>query len=519
MERRSTRQRKTRRRKKEKLELRVKIENFGPISSGEVKLKPLTLFIGPNNSGKSYTAMLIRSILRTYDSRLLIGMPLPTKTLSKDKNFLHTILAMKLASELKNAFEEISKFLKAQINRLKKEEEIEIPQRITKKISGIICKKLKERLSNEISNSFACPLKELVKTGEKNFVIRAYFNSHRICAKCSENALGLEECPQPEVKIKVGKAKVSVRVGDRVSITEMNKSLWQETIGDEKRSVLATYILNQVSDLYVSEILKIFSTSVSCYYLPAARSGILQGHKLLVASIIEQVPFVGIKRFEIPKFSGIVARFLSSIINLPQEKGSLYRLARTLEKELIEGQIMVSTPKREHYPEIRYLYKDKKIPLPRASSSVSELAPLILYLKYIVEPGDILIIEEPEAHLHPRNQRVLAKFLVRLVRKGVKVIVTTHSEFLVEQLSNFILLSKVKSAQRSKRYKYEKNDFLKPDETAVYIFKYSKKMKGFKTVAVKVTEEGIPQEEFLKIDEALYEETIKLKKEVSKDQE
>jgi predicted ATPase len=42
------------------MELEVEVENFGPISSGRVRLKPLTIFIGPNNSGKSYTAMLIR---------------------------------------------------------------------------------------------------------------------------------------------------------------------------------------------------------------------------------------------------------------------------------------------------------------------------------------------------------------------------------------------------------------------------------------------------------------------------
>jgi len=44
------------------VELEVEIENFGPISSGKARLRPLTIFIGHNNSGKSYTAMLICSI-------------------------------------------------------------------------------------------------------------------------------------------------------------------------------------------------------------------------------------------------------------------------------------------------------------------------------------------------------------------------------------------------------------------------------------------------------------------------
>ncbi len=44
-----------------KVELKIEAKDFGPISSAKITLKPLTLFIGPNNSGKSYAAMLYRA--------------------------------------------------------------------------------------------------------------------------------------------------------------------------------------------------------------------------------------------------------------------------------------------------------------------------------------------------------------------------------------------------------------------------------------------------------------------------
>ena len=44
------------------------------------------------------------------------------------------------------------------------------------------------------------------------------------------------------------------------------------------------------------------------------------------------------------------------------------------------------------------------LPLMNTSSMVSELAPVVLYLRHIVQPGDVLIIEEPESHLHPAMQ-------------------------------------------------------------------------------------------------------------------
>ena len=166
------------------------------------------------------------------------------------------------------------------------------------------------------------------------------------------------------------------------------------------------------------------------------------------------------------------------------------------------------------YPEVRYRSREVELPLHRASSSVSELAPLILYLKYYVEPGSVLIIEEPEAHLHPENQRVLAKYLVRLVRRGVHVLITTHSDYLLEQLNNFVLLSRLEPGKRREQG-YREDDYLKPDEVAVYVFQYDEGSRGYRISEAEVTEEeGIAQEEFLRVDEALYGETLRIAREI-----
>lgn len=127
-----------------------------------------------------------------------------------------------------------------------------------------------------------------------------------------------------------------------------------------------------------------------------------------------------------------------------------------------------------------------------------------------------MIIEEPEAHLHPENQRILAKFLVKLIRKGVNVILTTHSDYLIEQLSSFILLSRVEPEKRVSTYGYSEKDFLTPDEVAAYVFNYDRKSGGYKTNEIEVTkEDGISQEEHMRIIEALYEETLKLRRDTN----
>ena len=147
---------------------------------------------------------------------------------------------------------------------------------------------------------------------------------------------------------------------------------------------------------------------------------------------------------------------------------------------------------------------------------VSELAPLVLFLKYLIDPGDFLIIEEPESHLHPESRRKLTASIVKLIRAGVKVLITTHSDDFVQQLSNFIRLSQIPEEQRVKRG-YSAKDYLSPEEVGAYLFELEWEKGGsfVKELAVSA-EDGIPEEEFARVTEALYKETVYLHRAVSR---
>src|SRR6266700_1053490 len=43
--------------------LRLKVSNMGPVKSAEIDLKPVVMFIGPNNTGKSFIATLLYASL------------------------------------------------------------------------------------------------------------------------------------------------------------------------------------------------------------------------------------------------------------------------------------------------------------------------------------------------------------------------------------------------------------------------------------------------------------------------
>ena len=64
---------------------------------------------------------------------------------------------------------------------------------------------------------------------------------------------------------------------------------------------------------------------------------------------------------------------------------------------------------------------------------VSQVLPVIL-LCLLAEPGTLVILEQPELHLHPKLQQDLADFLLACTRAGRQLVIETHSEHLVNRL-------------------------------------------------------------------------------------
>jgi predicted ATPase len=491
----------------EKLEIGVK--DFGPISSGSVALKPFTILIGPNNSGKSYFSMLLHSVFESFN--ILKNEELDFEF---DFHFIKKYYIDKF--KLKNIRREFPG-LRQRINDLEKDDELEIPNAVIERFSHLIFNDIFEkRFGHELIRSYACKLRELIRNNKRTFSIKIDFNSSMIYLDLKKSELKIVKYPELDISIKVKrldkrrKKKQLEKIGafqvsaDKIKFQRLG-GFDIEDIFFECFDAVLDYIKNE---LYTRR-------NIAGNYLPAARSGILQGHKALVSNIVKQAPYAGIEKIDIPKFSGVVSDFLSSLLELSDEKGPLFDLTREFEKDIIRGEIAVKSVTDYMYPEIKYRFEDKEIPLHMSSSTVHELAPLFLYLKYKVEPGNILIIEEPEAHLHPENQRKLAKLLVRLIRKGVKLFITTHSDYLLDQLSSFIMLSQLKNQKQGRNLNYDKDDYLTPGEIGVYVFSLDKKADGYKIEEVEVSqEEGISQEEFLKVSEALYEESLMIQQDI-----
>jgi predicted ATPase len=120
-----------------------------------------------------------------------------------------------------------------------------------------------------------------------------------------------------------------------------------------------------------------------------------------------------------------------------------------------------------------YEPKGKRLTLKmgESSSAVRSLLDLGFYLRHQAQPGDLLIIDEPELNLHPENQRRVARLLARLVNLGIKVFITTHSDYIIKELNTLIMLNHDKPHLKriAEVEGYQQNEFLNADQIKVYI--------------------------------------------------
>lgn len=113
-----------------------------------------------------------------------------------------------------------------------------------------------------------------------------------------------------------------------------------------------------------------------------------------------------------------------------------------------------------------------RLDLYNASSSIKQLAPLLLYLRYRAAPGQLLIIDEPEMNLHPEGQAKLLEALAMLTNLGVHVLLTTHSPYIMAHLNNLIAADASsqprRKAQAKHLYMADAAAFLAPDAVSAY---------------------------------------------------
>ena len=126
----------------------------------------------------------------------------------------------------------------------------------------------------------------------------------------------------------------------------------------------------------------------------------------------------------------------------------------------------------------------KSLPIHMTASIVKSLSSLVVYLKHIAEPNDLIIIDEPEINLHPDNQIILTRLFAKLINKGFRFIISTHSDYIIREFNNLVMLSDNRLEKEAERFGYSKDEYIKQEDMEVLYFNYPDKKKGNKQVTV-----------------------------------
>ncbi|MGL5675882.1 MAG: AAA family ATPase [Cellulosilyticaceae bacterium] len=93
----------------------------------------------------------------------------------------------------------------------------------------------------------------------------------------------------------------------------------------------------------------------------------------------------------------------------------------------------------------RYLNSDNKdsVNIADVGLGVSQILPLLVGL-IVAKKGQIVYVEQPEIHLHPKAHTALARVIGEVISRGVSVVLETHSELLLKQFQVLIVKGKIK---------------------------------------------------------------------------
>ena len=418
---------------------RLEVSNFGPVSKAELELRPLTVFAGPSNAGKSCLAKLVYA-LHGYFSRQSVAR---TRTYRlSDFN-----RAARRIGDMPGVVRRLEEFVLSPVEKRVDSsdlgEEVAALTRLALQVPDVGAD-----TADPLLDVFgAASMDDLILRGERDCRFRVSY--------AAAGASGPAEACRYAFNIVNGKLDCTVAIPSDVSL-RLEKGRLFRRVGrgsgllfwpaddDDEFSVSHGGLL--ITLLSLAQPGTVGSLSRPAWYLPAGRSGIIEAQAAILGSAIDRMGDNGPRnRSPVP---GALREFLRDIfVDLPRRPvGSLVgeTLARRFEETIIEGTVCLEA-RGDASSVIAFRPDgwDQDLPLGQASSLTTQMIPLVLYLQHYATRGSTIIIEEPEAHMHPAMQVRFMTAVARIVADGVRVLMTTHSEWILSALANIVRASEL----------------------------------------------------------------------------
>ena len=262
----------------EAMDIHINVKNFGPIEKAEIDLRPLTVFVGESNTGKTYLAALIYALYQHFE-----GVPqLPW--------------AGSTASYFSLNYRSRDRYPQRQREALEQE-----MLEILKKLNTLGCPFKFSDLPQKM-----CDMLEYRLTDQENFP-----DELKRCFDLESVSKLIRFTGSRSAEMKVA---LSVRDGDQIcwDFEARATGSTNPTITGHINPDMILLDAKRKTEFHeISDVERLFGTlstdwrqTGDSYYLPAARSGIMQSHGVIASALIKRATRIGLDRLEVSTFSG-----------------------------------------------------------------------------------------------------------------------------------------------------------------------------------------------------------------------
>ena len=384
--------------------LNVRIKNFGKLKNEEVCINNFTVFAGPNNSGKSFVSKILYSIIKamranhaqTYLSHILSRFDMDIEyVMWEEENLFIDSHGMKLIGEIQDLRSKINNCPYRNINELTK-----FINNIGNRIDKILqlVKKFNVSEESRILNHWASILAELRRNLEK----------HEVSDIIS---LGMEIDLNKKLKDNFQAARISRLANDEslpIEISIDKIGIFRFLNGDTRSDLHKSW---RQHVLPFSRL--IYMESPIYWKLKTALEEIQLVHSTPWS---ERKPIVGIPQYFYDLASALRYEYTGEIAFPDLHK-------KLTSESILGGKLAISEDGRLSFQE-----NGRNFSLMQTATGIANVGFLALLIeRKLLDNNSFIFIDEPEAHLHPAWQVIMADTLFELAENGVHVVIATHS--------------------------------------------------------------------------------------------
>lgn len=411
--------------------MKISIKDFGPIKTFEYDLtKDIVVTFGDNNIGKSYAMQLVYLLIKNLKE--YVGFNNSYYHYSYSSHLIYT------SNEFDCIVEILNNFARSDAQNL------DITQTINSFIVSDLSKKFIGNFMNSCENTFGNfksilekkpiitleidNLKLKISLAEKQPLDATIYSSSTFLKRASSNFH----------KSRNANGRLDIYYCDNI---------------ESPLSVIAETISKNILDISIV----IYNLIGDVFFLPASRSGIYSGMSAfssIVAELSKNKAMLT-RKIELPGISEPISDYFLLLSNIKgKENDSLSRVYSEIEENILHGEVKFNRSRSTLvYTPVGMQHEYE---MTEVSSMVSEISPIVAFLKYIVssptnaakrnkmyKAKPIVFIEEPEAHLHPKNQIKLINLFSHLHNANIKIVVSSHSNYIFNKLNNLLLKGEI----------------------------------------------------------------------------